>query len=261
MKIQEGDYVLISASAEKKWMVKIENGKEFHTHRGSVSLTDLIGMEYGSSITNNKDATFFLWKPFPNDYLDAITHSTQVIYQTDIAQIIFSAGICSGSRIIEAGTGSGALTSVMARYVQPTGKIYSYDWKEAHQQVARKNIEKLGFSNFVDFKIRDAVEGFDETDIYAVVLDLPNPWDVIVPARKALMGGGVLVVFVPTFTQVDQTIIAMVENDFYQIEAFEVIRRDLTTKTGAIRPVTRMIGFTAFLITGRKGFTEKKITI
>ncbi|MBN1328712.1 MAG: tRNA (adenine-N1)-methyltransferase [Candidatus Heimdallarchaeota archaeon] len=258
MKIQEGDYVLISASAEKKWMVKVEKGKEFHTHRGSISLSDLIGLEFGSSITNNKDATFFLWKPFPNDYLDAITHSTQVIYQTDIAQIIFSAGIYNGSRVIEAGTGSGALTCVMAKYVQPTGKIYSYDWKEIHQQVARKNLEKLGFSDFVEFKIRDAAEGFDEIDVDAVILDLPTPWDIVLPARNALMGGGVLLIFVPTFSQVDLAIAAMLENNFYQIEAFEVIRRDLTTKIGAIRPVTRMIGFTAFLITGRKGFVEKK---
>ncbi len=258
MKIQEGDYVLISASAEKKWMVKIEKGKEFHTHKGSISLSELIGLEFGSSITNNKDATFFIWKPFPTDYLDAITHSTQVIYQTDIAQIIFSAGVSSGSRIIEAGTGSGALTSVMARYVQPNGKIYSYDWKELHQQVARKNIEKLGFTNLVEFKIRDVVEGFDETDADAVILDLPNPWDIVVPARNALMGGGVLLIFVPTFSQVEKALTAMVENNFYQIEAFEVIRRDLSTKLGAIRPVTRMVGFTAFLITGRKGLAEKK---
>jgi len=258
LKIQEGDLIIISASGDKKWMVKVETGRDFHTHKGLISLGDLVGLEYGSSIVNNKDATFFLWKPSPYDYRDAITHSTQVIYQTDIAQIIFTAGICSGVRVIEAGTGSGSLTSALARYVSPGGKVYSYDYKEKHQKVARKNIEKLGLSDMVDFKIRDVATGFDETDVEAVILDMPNPWVAIDHARDALMGGGKLVIFVPTYLQVDQALAKMVENGFYQIEAFEVIRRDLTTRIGAIRPATRMIGFTAFLIVGRKGFSLAK---
>ncbi|MFW9921754.1 MAG: tRNA (adenine-N1)-methyltransferase [Candidatus Thorarchaeota archaeon] len=256
MKIQDGDYVLISASAEKKWMVKVEKDKDFHTHKGTIPLNDLIGLEYGSNYTNNKDATFYLWKPIPYDYLDAITHSTQVIYQTDIAQIIFSAGICSGQKVIEAGTGSGGLTSALARYVSPGGMVYSYDIKEEHQSTARKNILKLGLEKNVEFKIRDVTTGFEHNDVDAVILDMPNPWDVVIHARKALTGGGILVVFVPTYIQVDQTLEKLVQNDFFQIEAYEVIRRDLSTKIGAIRPVTRMVGFTAFLIVARKGITK-----
>ena len=258
MKIKEGDYVLISASADKKWMVKIEKGKEFHTHKGILLHDDIIGSEFGSSISNAKGSYFFLWKPIPYDYLDAVKHSTQVIYQTDIAQIIFSAGICSGSKVIEAGTGSGGLTSAIARYVKPDGKIYSYDFKEKHQAVARKNLEKLGLSEYVDFKIKDVTTGFNEKEVDSVILDLPNPWDVVDSAKEALMGGGILLVFVPTYAQVDQTIEKMVSNNFYQIEAFEVIRRDLTTRIGAIRPTTRMIGFTAFIIVGRKGLSSKE---
>jgi len=258
MKIKEGDYVLISASSLKKWMVKVVIGKDFHTHKGIIVLSDLIGLEFGSSITTSKGSTFFIWKPIPSDFLDAIKHSTQVIYQTDIAQIIYTAGISSGTRVIEAGTGSGSLTSALAKYVSPNGRVYSYDNKEKHQKVARKNLENLGLAEFVDFKIRDVVEGFDETDVESVILDLPNPWEIIPAARNALMGGGILLIFVPTYVQVDQALQKMVENDFYQIEAFEVIRRDLTTKIGAIRPVTRMIGFTAFLIVGRKGMPSSE---
>jgi tRNA (adenine57-N1/adenine58-N1)-methyltransferase len=258
MKIKEGDFVLISASTEKKWLVKIEKDKEFHTHKGSIILKDLIGLEFGSNIESNKGATFFLWKPTPSDYIYSISHSTQIIYQTDIAQIIFSAGICSGKRVIEAGTGSGSLTSALAQYVKPDGKVFSYDNREEHQIVARKNIEKLGLSDYVDFKIRDAAKGFDEKDVDAIILDLPTPWEIIDSVKISLMGGGILLVFVPTYIQVDQTIEKMVQNDFYQIEAFEVIRRDLTTKIGAIRPVTRMVGFTAFFVVGRKGIPMKK---
>ena len=253
MKIKEGDFVLISVSKDKKWMVKVEKGKDFHTHKGTIKLDDLIGLEFGSSIVNAKDAVFYLWKPIPYDYLEAITHSTQVIYQTDIAQIIFSAGVCSGTRVIEAGTGSGGLTSALARYVSPNGKVYSYDIKEQHQVVARKNVKKLGLDDFVEFKVRDVAQGFDEKDVDSVILDMPTPWNVIPKAREALAGGGILLVFVPTYGQVDQTLEKMVENNFLRIEAFEVIRRDLTTKIGAIRPTTRMVGFTAFLVIGRKG--------
>ncbi|NHK32163.1 MAG: tRNA (adenine-N1)-methyltransferase [Asgard group archaeon] len=258
LKIKEGDFVLISASTTKKWMVKIEKDKEFHTHKGSIKHNDLIGREFGSSYINIKEAVFYLWKPIPYDYLDAISHSTQVIYQTDIAQILFVAGISSGIRVIEAGTGSGGLTSALAHYVRPSGKVYSYDIKEIHQQTAIKNLTKLGLDDVVEFKVKDAIEGFDESEVDAVILDLPQPWDVIEAAWNSLMGGGRLLVFVPTYVQVDKTIEKLVESNFYQIEAFEVIRRDLTTKIGAIRPVTRMVGFTAFLIVGRKGLSMKK---
>ncbi|NHJ49818.1 MAG: tRNA (adenine-N1)-methyltransferase [Asgard group archaeon] len=257
MKIKVGDFVLISASASKKWMVKVEKDKEFHTHKGSIILNDVIGMEFGSSYTNTKDETFYLWKPIPYDYTDAISHSTQIIYQTDIAQIIFSAGICSGVRVIEAGTGSGGLTSALARYVMPSGKVYSYDIKANHQEMAVKNLTKLDLAEAVEFKVRDAKEGFDETEVDVVILDLPEPWAVIDSASKALMGGGRLVIFVPTYIQVDQALEKLIQSNFYQLEAFEVIRRDLTTRIGAIRPVTRMVGFTAFLIIGRKGIPKK----
>lgn len=257
MKITEGDFVLISASASKKWMVKVEKDKAFHTHKGAIQLNDIISLEFGSSITNNKGATFFLWKPIPYDYLDAIAHSTQVIYQTDIAQIIYSAGICSGKKVIEAGTGSGGLTASLARYVQPEGKVFSYDVKEKHQKTAIKNLTKLGLEGNVEFIVKDVTTGFDHEDVDAVILDLPTPWEIIPHAYTALSGGGILVVFVPTYTQVDQTIEKMINNNFYQVEAFEVIRRDLTTRVGAIRPVTRMVAFTAFLIVGRKGIPSK----
>jgi len=258
LKIKEGDFVLISASATKKWMVKIEKDKEFHTHKGSIKLNDIIGKEFGSNYINAKNEVFYLWKPIAYDFLDAINHSTQVIYQTDIAQIIYLAGINSGVHVIEAGTGSGGLTASLAKYVKPTGKVYSYDINESHQKMAIKNLTKLGLNDIVEFKIKDAKDGFDETEVDAVILDLPQPWDVIEAAWNALMGGGRLVIFVPTYIQVDKTLEKLVENNFYQIEAFEIIRRDLTTKIGAIRPVTRMVGFTAFLIVGRKGITNKK---
>ena len=105
--------------------------------------------------------------------------------------------------LLKLGTGSGGLTSALAKYVSPNGKVYSYDNKEKHQKVARKNLEKLGLAEFVEFKIRDAAEGFDETEIDSVILDLPNPWDIIPETYKALMGGGILLIFVPTYAQVN----------------------------------------------------------
>jgi tRNA (adenine57-N1/adenine58-N1)-methyltransferase len=253
MKIQEGDYVLISASKKKKWMVKVEKDKKFHTHKGVVDIGELIGLDFGSRIINEKDETFFIWKPYPVDYLEAIKHSTQVIYPTDIAQIIFLAGIYSGVRVIEAGTGSGSLTAALARYVMPEGRVYSYDNSENHQKVALKNLQKLGLDEVVEFKIRDATEGFDETEVNSIILDLPTPWEIIPVAKKSLMGGGILLSFIPTYKQVDQTLETLIDNNFYQISAFEIVRRDLTTRLGAIRPVTRMIGFTGFFVVGRKG--------
>lgn len=250
--IHENDYVLLSLEVKRKnWLVKIEKGKEFHTHQGFVDLEQAIGREYGSRIQSHAGTEFLLLDPLPSDYAHKFYHRTQVLFPKDIAMIILFGGIGPGCRVIEAGTGSGSLTASLAYQVRPEGRVYTYDIQEKNTETARENLEKVKLDQYVDFKVRDAKKGFDETQIDVVVIDLADPWEIIPLTTKALRGGGRLCIFVPNWNQVERAVTSLKTQDFGKIEIFECLKRDIIVGENVLRPATRMIGFTGFLLFAR----------
>ena len=161
-------------------------------------------------------------------------------------------GIGPGSRVVESGTGTGALTTALAHYVQPNGKIYTYDIREESHKTAEKNLKRSGHSDLVEMKIKDITLGIDQKDIDAVILDLAVPWLVIPHAYEALRPSGTLVSFSPTIDQVVKTVEALKEHNFINIETFECIMRGMQTERGKVRPQTLMTGHTGYITHARK---------
>lgn len=251
--IRENDHVLLYFEDKRKsWLVKIEQGKEFHTHRGIIDLEQAIGREYGSRIQSRVGTEFLILDPLPSDYAHKFYHRTQVLFPKDIAMIILFGGIGPGCQVIEAGTGSGSLTASLAYQVRPDGKVYTYDIQEKNAETARQNLEKVQLEQFVVFKVKDAKEGFDETDVDVIVIDLGDPWEVIPSTVHSLRGGGRICIFVPNWSQVERTVTALKTPDFGKIEIFESFKRDVIVGKDILRPATRMIGFTGFLLFARK---------
>ena len=154
--------------------------------------------------------------------------------------------------MIECGTGSGGLTTALAYMVGTTGKVYSYERKAQIQDLAIKNLTKFGLQNRVDFKVGNAEDGFDEENVDAIILDLPNPQDYLHHVRKSLRGGGSLGMILPTFNQVEIILRELKLANFAMIEVSEILQRFYKTDWARLRPVDRMIGHTGFLIFGRK---------
>jgi tRNA (adenine57-N1/adenine58-N1)-methyltransferase len=170
--------------------------------------------------------------------------------------MILKTGIQSGMRVVECGAGSGSLTMALANAVAPGGMVYTYDVREKHLENARMNIENAGYSEYVEFKLRQAQEGFDEKDVDVVILDLPSPWDGIESAAKSLRGGGRIASLSPTFNQVEKCVENLEKNGFVYIETLELLLRYLQVSTGKTRPVDRMVSHTGFLTFGRKIKTD-----
>lgn len=254
--VSEGDDVLLFLDSRKTYLTKVKPGEKFHTHRGFIQFDDALGKRFGDQITTNLGVSFFLLKPNIYDYLGKTLRATQIIYLKDAALIIAYAEIGPGSKVIEAGTGSGALTSALAHYVKPTGKVYSYDVKAEFQEKALKNLVRAGVAEFVELKIGDAVEGFAERDMDAVVLDLATPWLIVSRAYDALQGGGCLVSFSPTVEQVVKTVNVLREGGFVGVETIECISRRFKVKEGETRPETLMIGHTGYITYARKVFKD-----
>jgi len=154
-KIREGDDVLLYLDKRRSYLVRVEKEKELHTHRGYLSVGSLIGKEYGARILSSRGVEFVAFKPTIRDYVFKISRRTQIIYPKDIALIIFYSGVGPGSRVVEGGTGAGALAAALASYVKPSGRVYSYEIREEFLEVAAENLRRVGVADYVELKMGD----------------------------------------------------------------------------------------------------------
>ena len=250
--INEGDHVLLYLDRKRTYLVKVEKEKSFHTHKGFIQLEELIGKEYGTGITSSMDVEFVALKPTLRNYIFKMLRKTQITYPKDIALIIMFSGVGPGSRVVEAGTGTGALTTALAFYVRPAGCVYSYEIRQEFRETASKNLERANVSENVKLKNKDVTEGIDEQDVDAVVLDLATPWLVVPHACSALKGSGTIVSFSPTIDQVMKTVEALRENAFVSIETVECLMRRMQVMRGKTRPETLMTGHSGYITFARK---------
>lgn len=251
-KIAEGDYILLYLDVRRTYMIKVEAGKNFHTHKGYVKFDELIGQDYGAVYKTSLGVPFTVLKPILTDYIMKSARNTQITYPKDNALIVMFSGIGSGSRVVESGTGTGALTTALAYYVRPNGKVYTYDIREEGQKTAEKNLKRAGLLDFVELKLQDITLGIDERDVDAVILDLAVPWLVIPHAYEALKPSGTIVSFSPTIDQVVKTVEALKDYNFVAIETFECIMRGMQIERGKTRPHTLMTGHTGYITHARK---------
>ena len=250
--IAEGSDVFLYLDRRRTYLVKVEAEKSFHTHKGYIQLGDLIGKEYGTRIASSMDIEFVALKPNIRDYIFKTKRRTQISYPKDISLIIMYSGIGSGSRVVEAGTGTGALTSAIAHYIKPAGRVYTYELRQEFAKNAQKNLERAGLLDYVELKDGDITEGIEEKDLDAVILDMATPWLVVPHAYTALKGSGVLVSFSPTIDQIVKTVEALRENGFVGIETVETLMRFMQVERGKTRPQTLMTGHTGYLTFARK---------
>ena len=250
--IKEGGYVLLYLDRRRTYLVKIEMGKNFHTHKGFIKFDDLIGKDYGSSVLSSLGVEFIELKPLLRDFIMKSVRKTQITYPKDIALIVMFSGIDPRSRVVEAGTGTGALTTALAYYVKPSGKVYSYEIREEFLKTAEKNLKRASLIDFVELKNKDITVGIDESDIDSVILDLATPWLVVPHAYNALKPCGTIVSFSPTIDQVVKTVEALNENGFVDVETVECLMRGMQIERGKTRPQTLMIGHTGYITFARK---------
>ncbi len=247
-----GDLVQLVGLSHKSFIFTLEEGAEFHTHRGVIKHNDLIGRQWGTQIFSHNGSPFFILQPSFTDLLRGIKRATQIMYPKEIGYILLYMGIGPGQKVLEAGTGSGSFTSALAHAVGNTGRVYSYDIKASSQEIAKKSIAKLGLLDRIDFKVRDIQIGFDERNVEAAFLDVSNPYDYLKQVREALKPGGYFGCIVPTTNQVIKTLVALRREDFAFIEVCDVSVKFYKTEPTRFRPTDRMIAHTGYLVFGRK---------
>ena len=249
---RDGDLAQLVGLRHKHFILTLQAGAKFETHRGILQHDDLIGKPWGTQVFSHLGSPFFLLQPSLADLLIDLPRTTQILYPKDIGFILVTIGVGHGQKVMEAGTGSGAMTTALAYAVGPTGLVISYEVKPDAQNLARKNLTRFGLDSRVDFKLRDIGQGFDETEADSFFLDVPNPYDYIAQVRAALKPGGFLCCLIPTFNQVEKTLYALHQNNFAFIEVCEILLRYYQAIPNRLRPTDRMVAHTGFLIFARR---------
>jgi len=227
MPIKENTLVLLySLEDHKKFFITLKPGTIFSTHMGIIKHDDLLQKDLGDKVETHKQKEFLLLKPSLYEILMNISRHSQIIYPKEIGYILIKLGLKNGDRVIEAGTGSGALTTAMGYAVAPEGKIYTYEKREEFQKKAESNLIYANIKDSVEMKVRDVEEqGFDEKYVDAVFLDMKVPFHAIGHAFDALRPGGMLGFLLPTANQVSDVIRKLSEYQFVEIEALEILLR------------------------------------
>ncbi len=223
------------------------------THHGDIDHDEILNHQFGDMITTHLGKEFYVLKPSHYDLMMKVKRKTTIIYPKDSGWLLLKTGIGPGSRVIEVGSGSGALTVLLANLVGDRGKVYSYERRRDILAAAQANIERYGLSNRVVFHLGDvARNGFQESGVDCVFIDVPEPWLVVEPAHQVLKGGHFLASLSPHIEQIKKTVEVMEQYGFKRIEVVEIILREIMVRKVGTRPKERAIVHTGYLLTGQK---------
>jgi tRNA (adenine57-N1/adenine58-N1)-methyltransferase len=250
-KISEDSLILVYRDRRRRWLIRPKDTPKLHTHLGILDVTALVGADFGVRVTTTLGDELTILRPTIEDLVMKASRKTQVVYPKDLGLIVVKLGVHSGFKVIETGTGSGATTALMAYLVQPGGMVYTYDINPEFQEVARKNVSKLGLSPYVTFKIADSRAGFEDFGMDAGILDVGDPWEVVHSMRQSLKPSAPMVAITPTTNQAEKLVAKMKDEGFVAIESMEILLRHLEARVGMTRPSNIMVGHTAYLTFGR----------
>lgn len=233
----------------KKYVLK--PGQEFQSDLGIIKAEVLDEAEIGDEVKSHLDHTFKIMKPNINDFIDIMDRRCSILIKKDIGQVLAHTGLGAGCRVVDAGTGAGAIALNFGNVVGPEGQVFTYEIREDFAEVAKKNIDNFGITN-IEVKNKSIKDGIDENNIDLIFLDLPKPFEIFEDVLESLNVGGWLVVYAPYIDQAETSYRVAKKLGFYNIDIIETLERGLEVRTQGVRPKTRMVGHSGYLMFARK---------
>jgi tRNA (adenine57-N1/adenine58-N1)-methyltransferase len=249
--LQVGERVLLLDQKGRRYLITLSEGGEFHSHSGFVPHEQMIGGPEGVQVRTTSGAGYRVLRPTLSDFILKMPRGAQVIYPKDLGPILMLADLFPGARVLESGLGSGALSMTMLR---AGAEIFGYELREDFCNRAVANVRSfLGDEVMGRYhaEVRDSYEGIEQTDLDRVVLDLPEPWQVVKHAERALRPGGIFLAYTPSIMQASQLRETLQASSFAMAETLEVLNRTWHIEGQSVRPDHRMVAHTAFLTHAR----------
>jgi len=251
----DGEVIVLVDKVGRRHRVRLRAGERHSLHSGLIQHDDLIGRPEGVVVTTQMGARLLAVRPTFAEQVTGRRRQTQPIYPKDLGAILVGADIYPGARVLEAGTGTGALTMAALRAVGADGEVVSYEAREEFLEAARRAIvDTMGsLPANLTLKLGDVYLGVEEREMDRVLLDLPEPWQAVSGARAALRPGGILFAHCPNVSQVQRFFDCLREvRGFGMLEAYELLQRGWTVRGRSMRPSHRMVAHTGFLCFARR---------
>jgi len=252
--IRIGDTVLLIDDRDKRFLVKLVPGGRFDYHRGSLTHAEIDGIQEGSRLRSSGGGVLTVLRPRLADFILKMPRGAQVVYPKDLGPILVWADIGIGMTVLEAGTGSGALTLGLARAVGPTGRIVTVERRDDHAATAVKSITRWhgDIPPNIEMRSGEVEDHIADVGPDRLVLDLPEPWHAAQVATSAMAPGGILCAYIPTIPQV-QTLTEVLRSTcrWIEIEVSEHLYRTWNVHGRSVRPNHQMVGHTGFLVIAR----------
>ena len=232
----------------KKYLLKED--REFQTDLGIIKKEQMERATIGDTIITHLDKEFKVIKPTVNDFIDLMERRCSILIQKDIGTVLARTGLGAGDRVIDAGTGAGAIALNFGNVVGEKGQVYTYEIREDFAEVAKKNIDNFGIKN-IEVKNQNIKDGIDEEEIDLIFLDLPKPFEIFEDVKKALRLGGWLAVYAPYIDQAETAYRIAKKLGFRDLTILETLEREMEVRPQGTRPKTRMVGHSGYLVFGR----------
>ncbi len=252
--LQDGEPVLLVDRKNRRYLITLHPGAVSDLRGGKLLHDALLGTEDGRLAATSLGEKILLLRPTLAEFVLEMPRGAQVIYPKDLSVILIAADIYPGAAVLEAGTGSGALTMTLLRAVGPAGRVFSYEIRPEFTRVASGNITRyLGPTDTLVLREQDVYAGIPDQPLDRIILDVPEPWRAVEPAAAALRPGGILLTYLPTVPQVAQVVDTIRRSGaFAMVETTETLLRPWNIEGASVRPAHRMVAHTAFLTTARR---------
>ncbi len=228
------------------------DGRFLSSHLGTVRVEDIVGKGEGIIVKAKNRKKFVCVRPTYLEALQKFSRGPAVINLKDAALICGYANIFCGAKVFEAGGGCGFLTYYLSLVVGERGGVVSFESDKNFFKILKKNLKLVGAKNVKAYNL-DARNKIPKKYFDAIILDLPNPWDV--KFFGSLKTGGYLVTYLPNVAQVSR-MERFVRNKFkgklVHERTVEVIERAWEVDKERSRPRHQILGHTAFLCYYRK---------
>jgi tRNA (adenine57-N1/adenine58-N1)-methyltransferase len=259
--INPGQLVMLVSPKGKRYFKVLDPQETLNTNDGQLQMQKVMENGFGSSVDTHLGKTYTVLKPTLYDLIKSVKRRTQIIYPKDIGYIIIKLGIGPGSRVIESGSGSGALTTALAWFVGEHGRVYSFERREEFATLCRDNLHRNGLGSRVEIINRDIDLGFDETEADALFLDVRTPWDYLEHIPAALLPGAPVGFLLPTVNQVCTLLTALEQGPYSSVEVLEILVRRYKPVPERLRPDDRMVAHTGYLIFARLSLKPIQIPV
>ena len=253
--LQDGEQVLLIDQRGKRHLIFLRKSETFHSDRGWIPHDNVIGQVEGTWIRSSLGLRYLALRPTLGEFVLEMPRGAQVIYPKDLAMILFWADVFPGARVLEAGTGSGALTLALLRAVGTDGRVITYEQRDEFARRALANIHmRLGQVNNLTVRLRPVEDGLPEEEpVDRVLFDLPAPWKLTSLVASVLRPGGIFMCYVPTIIQsheLSETLHR--EREWALVETFETLMRPWNIEGQSVRPFHRMVAHTGFITLARR---------